>query len=220
MKSWGIMKQNCSISIGWQGVILALAVVLYGLFEPAYCQDTVLLLQQTDPHGGAVTPDVGVHHFDLDSEVLLTAVPKPGYYFVYWIGDVSDPTADRTIVYLDAPKIVMAVFARSEFAFSLEEAMMPGGGGGGGTHPSAADYSNQVYTGGVTASQAKFKSPKRPELEQPERPVRPIPPETLDDFPIPGDESDDFPVPNLPEPATAMLLGLGSLLLARRKARN
>jgi len=205
------MKQNRSTFIGWRGVILALAGLLYGLLGPAYCRSpasaedaTALLLQQTDTRAGTVTPDVGVHYFDLDAEVLLTAVPKPGYYFVYWIGDVSDPTAISTIIYMDTPKIVVAVFARSEFAFSLEETMMLGGGGGGGTYPSAADYSNQGYTGGGSKRPQKFKWP------QWEQPLQPGPTE------IP----DEFPVPHLPEPATALLLGLGGLLFVRRKAKR
>lgn len=216
------MKQNRSIFIEWRGVILASVVVLYGLLEPAYCQDTasqpfaewqprtdttVLLMQQPDSHAGTVTPDVGVHHFDLDAEVLLTAVPKPGYYFVYWIGDVSDPTAISTIIYMDAPKIVVAVFARSEFSFLLDETMMLGGGGGGGLRPSAADYSNQGYSGGGS------KRPSRPHLP-------PEPEEEPDKFPVPEEElPDEFPVPT-PEPTTVLLLGLGSLLLVRRRTKR
>jgi hypothetical protein len=203
------MKQNRSIFIGWQAV-LVLVIILYGLLKPAYCQDfasaewqprtdaAVLLMQQPDSRAGAVTPGVGVHYFDLDAEVLLTAVPKPGYYFVYWIGDVSDPTAVSTIIYMDAPKIVVAVFARSEFEFLFEEMMMLGGGGGGGMRPSAADYSNQEYTGGGAKRYSSSRSPSPP----------PLP----DEFPVPEDPE----VPETPEPATALLLGLGCLLLVRR----
>lgn len=198
------MKQNRSISVGWQRVILALAGLLYGLLGPAYCQSpasartdtTALLMQQPDSHAGAVTPDVGVHYFDLDAEVLLTAVPKPGYYFVYWIGDVSDPTAISTLIYMDAPKVVLAVFARSEFEFLVEESMMLGGGLNGGLYPSAADYSNQGYSGGGS-----------------KRPPSPPPP------PPPPPPSDEFPVPT-PEPTTVLLLGLGSLLLVRRRTKR
>jgi len=204
------MKQNSSIFIRWQAVILALAVVLYGLLGPAYCQSlasaegpprtdaTVLLMQQPDSHAGAVTPDVGVHHFDLNAEILLTAVPKPGYYFVYWIGDVSDPTAISTTIYMDTPKIVLAVFARSEFAFSLDETMMLGGGGGGGLRTSAADYGNQGFTGGGSITSSSSPSPNPP----------------------PPTPSDEFPVPEAPEPATLLLLGLGSLLFVRGRARK
>lgn len=212
------MKQKRSI-VGWQHLVLALAGILFGLLEPAYCQDTVLLLQQTDPHGGAVSPDIGVHHFDLDSEVLLTAVPKPGYFFVYWIGDVSDPTADSTIVYLDAPKIVVAVFARSEFSFLLDETMMVGGGGGGGLRPGADDYRRGGYSGGgirpIEFEQPRRRTPWNPEV------LPQVPPETPDEFPIPGDEEpDEFPVPHLPEPATAFLLGLGSLFFVGRRTKR
>jgi hypothetical protein len=149
----------------------------------------VLLMQQPDSRAGAVTPDVGVHHFDLNAEILLTAVPKPGYYFVYWIGDVSDPTAISTTIYMDAPKIVVAVFTRSEFEF-LDETMMLGGGSGG-LRPSAADYSNQ---GGLEGTS-----------EKPNPPNPNPPPPTSDVFPVPT-----------PEPATVLLLGLGSLLFVRR----
>jgi hypothetical protein len=197
-------------------VILAFAVVLCGLLEPAYCAEwqpgidsTVLLMQQPDSRAGAVTPDVGVHHFDLNAEVLLTAVPKPGYYFVYWIGDVSDPTAISTHIYMDAPKIVVAVFARSEFEFLIDDTMALGGGGGGGLRRSAADYSNQGYTGGGS---------KRPHYPSYHTPPPPTPSE--DEFPVPEEElPDDFPVPT-PEPATAFLLGLGSLLLVRGRKRK
>jgi hypothetical protein len=211
-----MMKQKRSI-VGWQHLVLALAGILFGLLEPAYCQDTVLLLQQTDPRGGAVSPDIGVHHFDLDSEVLLTAVPKPGYFFVYWIGDVSDPTADRTIVYLDAPKIVVAVFARSEFAFSLEEVMMIGGGGRGGLRPSAGDYGNQGYSGS-NVRPIEFKQPRRTPWNPEVLPQAPL--VIPDEFPIPGGEPDEFPVPHMPEPATALLLGLGSLFFIGRRTKR
>jgi len=226
------MKQNRSIFIGWQGVILALAVVL-GLLEPAYCQDTasqpfaerqprtdatVLLLQQTPPQAGKINPRVGVHHFDLNAEVTLTAVPEPGYYFVYWIGDVSDPTANSTIVYLDTPKIVIAVFERSEFEFLLEEELQSTLGSGGGLYPSAPDYSNQGYSGGGAKRPSKFKWPLQREQPRPEE----VPPEEVPDkFPVPRPEevSDDFPVP-IPEPATVLLLGLGGLLFVRRRTKR
>jgi hypothetical protein len=210
------VKQNNPIFVRLLGVvILAFAVVLYGLLEPAYCEEwrpatdgTVLLMQQPNSRAGAVTPDVGVHHFDLNAEVLLTAVPKPGYYFVYWIGDVSDPTAVSTLVYMDAPKIVVAVFARSEFELLDDETMMLGGGGGGGLRPSPADYSNNAYSGGGS---------KRPHYPSHYIPPTPTP---SDEFPVPEEGvSDDFPVPT-PEPATALLLGLGSLLFVRGRTRK
>jgi hypothetical protein len=207
-----MMKQNRSIFVGWQRVIaiLVLAGLFYGLLEPAYCQDsasqasgerqpwadgTVLLLQQTNPEAGTITPGTGVHYFVLNAEVTLTAVPKTGYYFVYWIGDVIDPTANSTIVYLDTPKIIIAVFERSEYEFLTEENLQNTLGSGGGMRAGGGDYSRQG--GGGDVKLPKFKWPQPPPEE--------TPPELPDEFPIP-----------LPEPATVLLLGLGGLLFVRR----
>ncbi|MBN1391875.1 MAG: PEP-CTERM sorting domain-containing protein [Sedimentisphaerales bacterium] len=217
------MKQRLSILVGWRHLILVLAGLLYGLLEPAYCQyvaspppadSTVLLLQQTNPDGGMVTPAIGVHYFSMNSEVVVTAVPKSGYRFLYWIGDVSDPTANNTVVYLNTPKIVIAVFERSEFEF-LEEVLQYTLGGRGGLRPSAGDYSNQGDVEGVIKPQEWEWD--WPPWNPPKPPKRP---EVPDDFPIPGvDEPNDFPVPEVPEPATVLLLGLGSLFLVKYRTK-
>lgn len=200
------MKDNRSIFVEWQAVILALAFVLYALLEPAYCQHpsdgTLLLLQQTPPQGGMINPRTGIHYFDLNAEVTLTAVPKPGYFFVYWMGDVSDPTANSTIVYLDTPKIVIAVFERSEYELMEEERLQNTLGRGGGLFGSPADYSNQGYSGGGAKRPEKPTPPPTP----PPPPPPPTPPPTPDEFPVP-----------VPEPATVLLLGAGSLLTLRRR---
>lgn len=212
------MKQNQSTFIRWQGVILSFAVVLYGLLEPAYCQDTasqsserqpwadgtVLLLQQMPPQSGEVNPATGVHYFNLNAEVTLTAIPKPGYYFVYWIGDVSDPTANSTIAYLDIPKIIIAVFERSEYDLLLEEQLQNTLGGYSSLRGRAGDYSNTA--GGGVVIPDKYKQPEWPDWNPPAPPEKP---ELPDDFPIP-----------LPEPATILLLGLGGLLFIRRKVKR
>ena len=97
------MKPGGSPFFGSKILISALAIIVGWLFVPAYCQtsDVALLLQQTPNKGGAITPDPGVYHYKQNSEVTLTAAPKPGYQFLYWIGDVSDSSAISTIVYLD-----------------------------------------------------------------------------------------------------------------------
>lgn len=196
------MTHNNSILIGWAAVMFALAAALCGSLEPVNCaaDGTALLLQQTPPQGGTITPDVGVHHFELNAQVTLTAVPKPGYQFVYWLGDVSDPTANTTIVYLDAPKIVIAVFERASYAF----AVMPEGTTSaprGGSLPSAADYARQGYTGGGAKRISRPKPPKRPQPP-------PEPPEPPEPNPL--------PVP-VPEPATGLLLVFGGLVAFFRR---
>ena len=214
------MGRSNSIFFGWQGVILALALVLYGLLEPAYCQGpilqnvakwepqadgTVLLLQQTPPEGGEISPGVGVHHLERSTEVTLTAVPKPGYQFVYWLGDVSDPTVNRTIVYLDTPKIVIAVFERSEYEFLVVQERSQSAPGSG-LFLSAPDYIRQGYAGGGA------KRPHKPRWPSPPEPEEPKP------FPTPEGE-DEFPTP-IPEPTTVLLLGFGGLILLRRRRRG
>lgn len=192
-RGWVIVKRKCSKFVGWQGLILAIALVLCGLLERAYCQTngSVLLLQQTPPQGGKITPDVGVHHFGLHTYVTLTAVPKPGYIFVYWMGDVSDPTANRTVVYLDAPKIVIAVFERDRYEH-LDIRDIGRSAPIGGVFVGAAEYGRGGFTGGG----GKKPKPHNGETEE---------------IPEP-----DFPVP-VPEPAVVYMLGLAGLALMRKR---
>ena len=215
------MKGNNSIFVGWQGVVLAVVVIAAGLPGPAYCETdgTALLLQQTPARGGEVSLGVGVHHFALNTEVTLTAVPKPGYQFVYWLGDVSDPTASSTIVYLDVPKIVIAIFERLDFDFELlvEEGPQSSFGGGRGLRRSAADYARGGGGGAGGRRPIKWRWPEWewPEWEEGEQPEKP------NDFaPVPKD-GNDFPVPGVPEPAAGVLLALGSLFVfTRRRAEK
>jgi len=205
-----MMKRNNSIFTGWECVILALVAVSFGLPGPAYCQTDgiALLLQQTPPQAGKISPAVGVHRFELHTELTLTAVPKTGYQFVYWMGDVSDPTANNTILYLDAPKIVIAVFERAEYEPLDVEAeveprpqsrpvggMTPSGGfGGGGGGGGIGRKPRRIVANGENGNGDEDE-----------------------DFPVPP-EGNDFPVPEpIPEPATIMLLSLSSLALLRKR---
>jgi hypothetical protein len=217
-----MMKRSSTIFTGRRSVILALAVVLCGLLEPAYCQQrftkwepqdgAMLLLQQTPPQAGMITPAVGVHNFGLNTDVTLTAIPKPGYQFVYWMGDVSDPTANRTIVYLDTPKIVIAVFERSEYEFLAVQERAQSAPGRTALRASAADYARQ---GGGQGGNGGGGGRRPGPLEPPEPPEDfPVPREG-EDFPVP-EEGEDFPAP-IPEPATLSFLALGSLALLRKR---
>jgi hypothetical protein len=192
------MVKNNTISIGCQKVILVilLAVFFCGLPGPAYCETgrPVLLIQQIPDNGGTITPGAGVHYLEQNTSVTLTAVPRAGYQFVYWLGDVSDPTLNRTTVYLDAPKIVIAIFEQTEFELEdvAEMAQIIPGGYWGGLRRSAADYSRQGYSGGGGAKPSVRRAPSKPTEPEP--------------LPLP-----EIPVP-IPEPATVVLLAVGSFL--------
>jgi len=191
------MKPGGPPFIGWRGLISAIAIIVCWLFAPAYCQtpDVALLLQQTPSKGGAITPTAGVHHFELNSEITLTAAPKPGYQFLYWLGDVSDPAATSTVVYLDKPKIVIAIFEQTENGTLVEEVGLSFGGGGAGGSGLVNTVANFGYTGGMSSGAGgRAKSPKVVYVKN---------------------------IEAIPEPATGVLLLLGSLFaFARRGAKS
>lgn len=189
------MKPGGSPFFGSKSLISAIAVIVGCLFAPAYCQtsDVALLLQQTPNKGGAITPDPGVYHYKQNSEVTVTAAPKPGYQFAYWIGDVSDPAAISTIVYLDKPKIIIAVFEQGGYGVPAVEKGISGGGGGGSGFISPAMTFGQA--GGISGVAGGVK-PKIYKSAYPKSEV-------------------------IPEPATCVLLGFGSLFaLVRRRTKN
>ncbi|MHC4623181.1 MAG: InlB B-repeat-containing protein [Planctomycetota bacterium] len=189
------MRYNSRIFGGWRIKVLAAAIVASGMLRPAYCEThkPVLFLQHRPSEGGTLTPGAGVHNFELGADVTITAVPKAGYQFVYWLGDVSDPTASTTIVHLDAPKIVIAIFERVEYEF-LTATEMTQSAPVGGMISSAGVYSRAGFGGPGGRRRGKIV------MAGPAPPV----------------EAKDFPVPT-PEPTTAALLVMGSLFVFRRR---
>jgi len=188
------MKRGVLKSFGCSGIIAVIVLIMCGLTSPAYSQskDMVLLLEQTPVKGGEITPVAGVHYFKPESEVVLTAVPKAGYKFTHWLGDVSDPTAASTVVYLNEPKVIIAVFEKAEQGISGDgEGFLAGGGGGGGGGlvPTALDLSRPGGFGGGGGVKSQ-------------KPV----------FYVKGKK----PMPEVPEPATGLLMMLGGLLAFKR----
>ena len=184
---------------GWKHAVFAVAIFAGLMFWPAYCEgaDVELLLQQRPAQGGDTDPVAGVHRFVHGSQVTLKAVPKSGYRFVHWLGDVSDPTSSSTIVYLDKPKVVVAVFGQNEYGvMDVPDKLPTAGGGGGGLFRTGGDYG-----GPVSLSPGGAPAP-RPRLHRLESP-----------------ESTEG-VAEVPEPATAALLVVGGLFAFARRGRK
>lgn len=201
-------ERKSAFKRGRRILIVAFAAVAIFLIQPGHCQTggVALLVQQTPSQGGLVSPEVGVHHYDSGSEVTLIAVPRPGYQFVYWLGDVLDPTASKTIAYLDNPKIIVAVFTQVEQDQMVAGQGVPSGGGGGDfISPSEPISPTAARTGGGGSLP---DSPKPPTEGTPDPPPY---------DPPPPDDPPPFDPPDVPEPATALLLTLGGLALLRKR---
>ncbi len=185
------------------------AILLLCLAVPAYCEEdsTALMLEITPSQGGYLNIAPGVHTYDRFAEVTLTATPKPGYQFVYWLGNVTDATTGTTTVFLDSPKIVIAVFERSKFDLVEFEEGPQGSAGGGGLVRSGSDYA---------AGLEQAIGRNRQQESHP-----PQPPKPNEDVPVPEEGEGDIPVP-VPEPATITLLFTGFLMFSnhRRKGAN
>jgi hypothetical protein len=178
------------------------AILLLCLAVPAYCEEdkTALMLEVSPSEGGYLNIATGVHTYDRFAEVTLIATPKPGYQFVYWLGSVSESTHSSTSVFLDSPKMVIAVFERTVF-----EMVGVGEDGGGSDSVGTSTSSDSGGGGGLVQSGGASDS----SLEQAEGAKRSSSPH------------EHIPVP-VPEPATVALFFAGFLMLSnyRRKGVN
>ncbi|MCK5172047.1 MAG: PEP-CTERM sorting domain-containing protein, partial [Planctomycetes bacterium] len=129
-------------------------------------------------------------------------IPAPGYTFVYWLGSVDSPSAYETSIRVDGPKIVIAVFERSEFGLLIEDGLISGSASGG-----MMSVPSPIRMGrGARPSRGAFPPP-----------VPPVPPPPeVNDFPVPG-PNDQEPIP---EPATAVLMAAGTISMMRRNRRR
>jgi hypothetical protein len=189
-------------------LLAAVAAVAADTDENGYA----VLIEQSPIHAGTINPGLGVHKMAVGATLTLTAMPKPGYRFLYWLGDVSDPASMATQVRVDAPKIVIAVYERDDFEIPLEVSRsFPAGAPQGG-----AVSTPLTVSGGNVGMMAYY-----PEIEYASYQWPDWPQEENDPFPVPGDETDqDFPVPDenpIPEPTTVCLLAAGAVLLRLKR---
>jgi hypothetical protein len=211
----GVSKmKNDMCKIGIYNLLALMIVLSVSAAAVASDDGYALLIQSSPPGAGAVTPGLGVHKTAIGQTIALSAVPKQGYQFLYWLGDVSSTTGPDTSVSVDSPKLVVAVFAREDFDEELPGLGIPDGqyapGGGRGYNPIQSP-------GSVNPGYRPFDGfgRRRSPDDGPDA-------DDIDDIPVPGD-NDDIPVPGdneVPEPATVLLLGIGSSVLLKRRGKQ
>lgn len=192
-----ICAQRQSIAVNYVGITVKIKMPILTICfltiiaSSAYSQNNyAILMQETPPGAGKITPGMGVHDFDEGSKVTLTTVANNGYHFVFWLGDVSDPTVNRTTLSVDGPKIIIAVFERDSHEFTASINRVSNG-------PSAL-IPRYDSTGGSGFSGGGGATPSPP-------PIIPDPPP-------------DPPTPEpVPEPATVAIMATGGYFSLRRR---
>ena len=194
----------------WAIVICAVLCPPAMADETTAGQPTYALLLQSSPAGaGQVAPGNGVHKINIGQTITLTAAPRQGYRFLYWLGDVSASGLLETTVQLDSPKLVIAVFERNSFE-DLHDVELISGTSIGGLHGNPASVGSGSGISGGSYPNPSYSYPSSTPAENPKS----------DDFPVP---EEDFPVPDeqpIPEPATILVLGLGTWLIRAPRRKN
>jgi hypothetical protein len=195
-------------------IMFAMGGSAVGADSPAV--DVAVLVHTTPADGGIVTPESGVHHFALNSEVALAATANPGYQFIQWLGDVREPAASRTVSYLNKPKIIIALFHKIGYELPEVDTSLVGiravgaGYGGGGSFRSAADFDQSTFSlaGGTTSRPPIISRTPTAEVDTGE----------WDNGELPEEQEPVEPI--IPEPTTAALLAFGTLFSMHRLKQN
>lgn len=194
-----IMRPNRKITI-----LIALAILITAI--PCLAdesQDYVLLLKQSPVDSGTVSQQTTEHGL-----ISISASPKNGYQFIYWLGDVADSTSPSTTVTTDSPKLVIAVYERTDF----EASSIPGANRGVIVESRATPN-----RGGSAPSQTVGVAPSAPGAKRYSTPSYGF--SDITDINDDEDFNPDFPVPDeeIPEPATIGLFAMAGWIMTRKR---
>lgn len=186
-----------------------LAFILAICVCPLMAQDDpfALLVQKSPEYGGVVTPSGSFQMSGMDQLVTITAIPRDGYEFVYWLGDVTNPTSSVTTVLVDTPKMVIAVFQRPEDEIFAET--NPGGSARGSSSSARGSRRSIPSSSLMSSSPGAVRRPYSPLPTNPGYKIY-----YPEDDP---DDPDDPDNPDVPEPATMLMLGAGAIMLLRKR---
>lgn len=195
----------------YKTAIIALALMILG--SSVYAANGYAVMIQQSPAGaGQVTPG-GVHRYGLNESISIQAVPKPGYKFVQWLGDVTESSMTKTTIVADSPKIVIALFEQDKFP-----EFKSGGGGGSAVAGGSEKSSNlpgrtvsnavSVSAGGSVNAASSGSYDTSPFVYNSQSSGSYSP------FYVPGRNDNDN---NVPEPATLLILSLGSVAILRKR---
>ncbi len=174
--------------------------MVFAASVPAIAADDAgfaLLVQSSHVDGGNIMPGNGVHKVQIGGKMQLTAVPRAGFRFLYWVGDVGQIDTAETTVEMSSPKLVVAVFSRESFEDMLPAGVISGAADGGTYASAGADSGTRSY--GTTYAYDDYDYPTWPDEEE---------------------DDNSTIVPEVPEPATMLLLAFGAAALARRYKRK
>ena len=82
-----------------------------------------LTMQVQPPAGGVTTPPPGTTEQLEDSVIALKAVPNPGFRFIGWSSNVTDPAAPSTTVFMNQSQVVIASFGPCTCATDVTSAI-------------------------------------------------------------------------------------------------
>ncbi|MCE5340648.1 MAG: PEP-CTERM sorting domain-containing protein [Planctomycetaceae bacterium] len=151
--------------LNYGGFVSSLLLCLYSV---TMAQGNYSVLVQESPAGaGEMRPGIGVHSYGVSETVTVSTVAKTGYKFVTWLGDVSDPSANRTQLTVDGPKIVIAVFERDQYAFAATDYPQVSVG------PESLYPRSDTYTNSVSTMDEPPDTPDNP--DDPYTPDDPVP---------------------------------------------